>query len=175
MYWREDQRWLLDMTLSFFPPLHCLIFCLSLGKTRCPCSHLRGGAPQETLSLCVFWRLVATAGLGAKEHRGHLERRQAAVWDNLCVGVGREGRLTNRTWEQSRWRAAQRGADVPWVSQGTHRCHCQGSSVGCGGGLAGGLPGAESPHTHHLLCFGISISPHPMGYVLNRLRHQSWH
>lgn len=27
----------------------------------------------------------------------------------------------------------------------------------------------HSPHTRHLLCFGISISPHPMGYVLNHL------
>lgn len=27
----------------------------------------------------------------------------------------------------------------------------------------------QSPHTRHLLCFGISISSHPMGYVLNHL------
>lgn len=27
----------------------------------------------------------------------------------------------------------------------------------------------QSPHTRHLLCFGISVSSHPMGYVLNHL------
>lgn len=50
------------------------------------------------------------------------------------------------------------------------RCHHQGAQWSGGGGdwlrLAEGLPGAESSH---LLCFGISISPHPMGYKLNHL------
>lgn len=83
----------------------------------------------------------------------------------------REGRLTNRTCENSRQSGVQQVADIHWLSQ--DEVSPLRELKWSGGGdqlrLAEDLPGAESPHTRHPLYFGISISPHPMRYVLNRL------
>lgn len=162
------------MTLSFFLHLHCLIFSVfPWGK---PTVCFRGVSPQEVQFFCVFWRVVLCcfSGLelrntGAKWQGG----REAVVWDNLCVGIGREGRLTNRTCENSRCRGVQRVADTDWVSQDelSPLRELRWGGAGDQLRLPEGLPAPESPHSPpsllwHLHIFSsYGICPQPPGNI----------
>lgn len=131
MYQRGGGR-IRDGSQSFFLHLHCLIFCVfPWGKPTVFAPTSEVSPPRKfSPSVCFGGWLPPLQFLwpGAKKHRGHLARRGGRVWGDLCVGVEREGRLTNRTCENSRQRGVQRVADIHWVSQG--EVSPSGSSVG---------------------------------------------
>lgn len=98
---------------------------------------------------------------------------EAAVWDKLCVGVEREGRLTNRACESSGQRGAQQVAGTPWMSQdeGSPLRGLRGYQLR----VAQGLPAAESlTHSPPSLLWQLHISSSHGGTYTTTWRHQSW-